>query len=293
MVQYCRKCGAKLDDDSKFCEDCGFSLDDNPTKEKTEDKVNTINDNESIETDDKNKFKTKLPLIVATIAIIMAVFEGLGTPMLMGWNSILMAIGVGVVGGLVGIYLIEKLNEPLIAAVEFVGVGAIIFMLIGRFGEISAILFVIAAIITLYLKGLEVINKKLWIIPVITVIGVFLILILGGVAYQINAENSVTVGNLTQNITYDGYGYYTGYLTGDIKVDSKFDYLSVNINYYDKDGKIIKSNIGWNELNPESGKTYKISNMYFEKTPPAKAEIKVVDSAKSTNPLYTENITLT
>ncbi len=293
MVQYCRKCGAKLDDDSKFCEDCGFSLDDNPTKEKTEDKVNTINDNESIETDDKNKFKTRLPLIVATIAIIMAVFEGLGTPMLMGWNSILMAIGVGVVGGLVGIYLIEKLNEPLIAAVEFVGVGAIIFMLIGRFGEISAILFVIAAIITLYLKGLEVINKKLWIIPVITVIGVFLILILGGVAYQINAENSVTVGNLTQNITYDGYGYYTGYLTGDIKVDSKFDYLSVNINYYDKDGKIIKSNIGWNELNPESGKTYKISNMYFEKTPPAKAEIKVVDSAKSTNPLYTENITLT
>lgn len=293
MVQYCRKCGAKLDDDSKFCEDCGFSLDDDPTKEKTEDKVNTINDNESIETDDKNKFKTRLPLIVATIAIIMAVFEGLGTPMLMGWNSILMAIGVGVVGGLVGIYLIEKLNEPLIAAVEFVGVGAIIFMLIGRFGEISAILFVIAAIITLYIKGLEVINKKLWIIPVITVIGVFLILILGGVAYQINAENSVTVGNLTQNITYDGYGYYTGYLTGDIKVDSKFDYLSVNINYYDKDGKIIKSNIGWNELNPESGKTYKISNMYFEKTPPAKAEIKVVDSAKSTNPLYTENITLT
>ena len=35
MVQYCRKCGAKLDDDSKFCEECGFSLDDDPTKEKT------------------------------------------------------------------------------------------------------------------------------------------------------------------------------------------------------------------------------------------------------------------
>lgn len=292
MVQYCRKCGAELDDDSKFCEECGFSLDDDPTKEKTERKVNAISDNKTIEKDSKNKFITKLPLILAAIAIIMAIFEGLGTPVLMGWDSILSAIGVGIVGGLVGIYLMEKLNEPLIAAVEFVGVGAIIFMFIGRFGEISAILFVIAAIITLYLKGLEVINKKLWIIPVITVVGIFLIFILGGVAYQINAENSVTVGNLTQNITDNGYGYYTGYITGDIKVDSKFDYLSVDIDYYDKDGKIITSSIGWNKINPESGKTYKISNMYFEKTQPVKAEIKVVDSAKSTNPLYTENITI-
>ena len=292
MVQYCRKCGAELDDDSKFCAECGFLLDDDPTKEKTENKLNTITDNKTIETDDKNKFITKLPLIVAAIAIIMAVFEGLGTPMLMGWDSILMAIGVGVVGGLVGILLMEKLNEPLIAAIEFVGVGAIIFMFIGRFGEISAILFIIAAIITLYFKGLNVINKKFWIIPIITVIGIFLILILGGAIYQINAENSVTVGNLTQNITNDGYGYYTGYITGDIKVDANFNYLSVDIDYYDKDGKIITSSIGWNQLNPESGKTYKISNMYFEKTMPAKAEIKVVDSAKSKTPLYTENITL-
>lgn len=292
MVQYCRKCGAELDDDSKFCAECGFLLDDDPTKEKTENKSNTLTDNKTIERDDKNKFITKLPLIVAAIAIIMAVFEGLGTPMLMGWDSILMAIGVGVVGGLVGILLMEKLNEPLIAAIEFVGVGAIIFMFIGRFGEISAILFIIAAIITLYFKGLNVINKKFWIIPIITVIGIFLILILGGAIYQINAENSVTVGNLTQNITNDGYGYYTGYITGDIKVDANFNYLSVDIDYYDKDGKIITSNIGWNQLNPESGKTYKISNMYFEKTMPAKAEIKVVDSAKSKTPLYTENITL-
>ena len=33
--------------------------------------------------------------------------------------------------------------------------------------------------------------------------------------------------------------------------------------------------------------------MYFDKNKPVKAEIKVVDSAKSNNPLYTQNITLT
>jgi hypothetical protein len=32
--------------------------------------------------------------------------------------------------------------------------------------------------------------------------------------------------------------------------------------------------------------------MYFDKTQPVKAEIKVVDSAKSDRALYTENITL-
>ena len=39
--------------------------------------------------------------------------------------------------------------------------------------------------------------------------------------------------------------------------------------------------------------TYKISSMYFEQTPPAKAEIKVVDSYDDDTPLYTENITIT
>lgn len=290
MVQYCRKCGKELEDDAEFCEYCGFSLNDDPTKEKT-DKIITHHDNKPIK-NNKNEFLNKLPLIVAAIASIIAIFEGLGTPMLMGWNSILMAIGVGVIGGLIGIFLMEKLNEPLIAAVEFVTVGAIIFMFIGRFGEISTILFIIAAILTLYFKGLETMNKKLWAIPIITLIGVFAILILGGAAYQMNAENSVSVGNLSQNITNNGYGYYEGYITGDIKVDASFDYLSVDIDYYDAEGKIIDSTIGWNELHPESGHTYKISGWYFKQTQPVKAEIKVVDSAKSKTPLYSENITL-
>ena len=292
MVQYCRKCGKELDDDAEFCEDCGFSLDENPSKEKAKNKIITHKDNKPVETNNKNEFINKLPLILAIISIILAIFEGLGTPMLMGWNYILLAMGVGIVGGLIGIFLMEKLNEPLIAAVEFIVIGAMIFKCIGRFGEISAVLFIITAIVTLYLKGLKTANKKLWAIPIITLIGIFAILILGGAIYQINAENSVTLDNLSQNITNDGYGYYEGYITGDLKVDASFDYLSVDIDFYDADGKIIDSTIGWNELNPESGHTYKISGWYFKQTPPVKAEIKVVDSAKSTNPLYAENITI-
>lgn len=279
MVQYCRKCGQELDDDAEFCVSCGHKLNETPTQNTVKPKGNS-------------EFITKLPLILAIIAIIVSVAEGLGTPMLFGWDNILAAMALGIIGGIIGIVLMEKLDEPLIAAVEFIAAGALIFMFIGRFGEISTVLFIIAAILTLYFKGYYANNKKLWAIPILTVVLVFLIIMAGGALYHINAENSVTVGNVTQNIKNDGYGYFDGSVSGDIHVDSTFDYLEVTINFYDSQDKIIQSTIGWNDANPESGKTYTFDGMYFDQKQPAKAEIKVIDSVSSQTPLYTENITI-
>lgn len=281
MVQYCRKCGNELDDDAKFCEACGYNL--NGTAQ------NEIVKHESA---NKNELTTKLPLILAIIGIIVSVAEGLGTPMLMGWDNILTAMAIGIIGGLLGIILIEKMDEPLIAAVEFIATGALIFMFIARFGEISTVLFIIAAILTLYLKGVYAHNKKLWSIPVLTVVLVFVLLIAGGALYQMNAVNSIEVDNIAQNIKNDGYGYYSGSVSGDIHVDTHFDYLEVTVDFYDSQDKVIYSTIGWNELNPESGKTYTFDGSYFDQKAPVKAEIKVVDSAQSTTPLYSENVTL-
>ena len=292
MVQYCRKCGKELEDDAEFCDSCGFSLNDDPTKNNNTKSMPTQTENKVMENKSKNEFKNKLPLIAACLSIVLCFVECMLTPQLMGWDAILFALGIGIIGGIIGIYLMEKMDEPLIAAVEFIAAGALIFLCIARFGEISAALFMITGVLTLYLKGMYSNNKKLWCIPIITVLLILIILIAGGALSHINAENSVTVGNLSQNITNDGYGYYSGYITGDIKVDSSFDYLSVDVDFYDAEGKIITSNIGWNELNPESGHTYKISSWYFEQSQPVRAEIKVVDSAKSTTPLYSENITI-
>lgn len=286
MVQYCRKCGKELEDEAEFCDSCGFNLNINPVqKETSETKPSNVKT-------DKTEFINKLPLILAIIALIVGVLEGLGTPMLMGWDSIMASMAIALIGGAIGIFLMEKMNEPIIAAAEFVISGALIYMFIGRFGEISAILFIINGILTIYLKGIHNTNKKLWAIPVLTFVLVFVMLIAGGAIYQINAENSVVVENLTHNITDDGYGYYTGYVTGDIHIDSNFDYLSVNVDYYDSENKIIDSNVGWFSLNPQSGNTYKISSWYWEKTEPVKAKISVVDSSNDDTPLYTENITI-
>ena len=284
MVQYCRKCGKELSDDSEFCENCGFQLDENPKNNKEIVKHDS---------DDKNEFVKKLPLILAIIGIIVSIAEGLGTPMIMGWDNILTAMGIGIAGGLIGILLMEKLDEPLIAAVEFIATGALIYMFIARFGEISTVLYIVAAILTLYLKGHYAHNKKLWAIPILTFVLIFGMLVAGGALYQMNAENSVEVGNITQDIKYNGYGYYDGNVYGDIFVGTNFDYLEVTVDFYDSQGKILYSTIGWNELHPTSGKTYKFEGMYFKEKQPVKAEIKVSDSANSATPLYRENITIT
>lgn len=282
MVQYCRKCGKELEDDAEFCDSCGFQLNENPNKENQAAKHDSAN---------KNELVARLPLILAVIGIIVSLAEGMGTPMLMGWDNILTAMAIGVVGGLIGIFLMEKLDEPLIAAVEFIATGALIYMFIGRFGEISTLLFIIAAVLALYFKGHHANRKKLWAVPILTVVVVFALLIAGGALHQMNAENSIAVGNITQNFKND-YGYYDVKVSGDIFVGTDFDYLEVTVNFYDDQGKILYSGIGWNDLNPESGKTYTFEGMYFDEKAPAKAEIKVVDSAKSTTPLYAENITL-
>lgn len=281
MVQYCRKCGKELEDDAEFCDGCGFQLNETPA-ETVESKNPTKN----------TEFITKLPLILSIIGIIVAIAEGLGTPILMGYDNIMVAMAIGIVGGLLGILLMEKLDEPLIAAVEFIATGALVFMFIGRFGEISTVIFIITAVLTLYFKGHYANNKKLWLIPVLTVVLIFVLLIAGGALYQMNAENSIEVGNITQNIKNDGYGYFNGAVSGDIYVGTNFDYLEVTVNFYDSQDKVLYSTIGWNELHPESGKTYTFEGNYFDQKQPVKAEVKVVDSAKSTTPLYTENITL-
>lgn len=39
MVQYCRKCGTELDDDTEFCTECGDDLNESPTKSKKTNRI--------------------------------------------------------------------------------------------------------------------------------------------------------------------------------------------------------------------------------------------------------------
>lgn len=283
MSKFCRSCGKEIDGDSEFCEYCGTKV----NKDTNDNNDTKVNDNPKT----NNDFLVKLPLILAIISILLAIAEVLFTPVIMGYDSIMISGLIAVIGGIIGIYLMEKLNEPLVAAIDFIAVAVVIFMFIGRFGEISVILFIITAILSLYVKGTHVNNRKLFAIPILMVVLLLLILIIGGVAYNINAENSVKVGNITQDSKFS-YNYWNTHVKGDIHIDTSFDYLCVNVNFYDQQNKIIHNTIGWNDIHPQSGKTYTFDGFYFGQTQPVKAELIVTDKSDSSHILYTQNVTL-
>lgn len=53
----------------------------------------------------------------------------------MGEEAIMAAIVLGIIGGVVGIVLMERFDEPLVAAMEFIVTGGLIYIFIARFGE--------------------------------------------------------------------------------------------------------------------------------------------------------------
>lgn len=288
MVKRCRKCGRELEDGAEFCKSCGFQVKNDPASKTKpaksfEDKLNAFKNYNS-------RYLRKLPLTLAVIAIFAAVCEGLATPIIIGLDRIMLEMATGVLASLIGIYLMEKTDEPVIAACEFIVTAILIFILIGGFGEISAILFIITGISVLCIRGLHSSNWRLWSVPVLTFALVLVALMAGGLLTQMSAEDYIAVGNITQNITYDGHGHYIGEVCGDIRVEIFFDYLEVTVSYYDNDGKLIDSTVGWNESDPNSAKTYHFEGKYFHAKKPATAEIRVVDSQTDKTPLYTENI---
>lgn len=266
MSKICESCGEQIPDDSAFCSKCGFKI------------------------NDKHKVSgNKIFPILIIASIVIGILECLTAPVLIGYDLIAVTAAFIIIGGILGYYLLYKKQESFISSIEFIVTAVVIYLLIGRFGEISAFLFVATAIVSLYLNGREYKNKKLIAIPVVTLILPILILVIIGMSYGIMSANAVHVGNVTNNIVYD-FGSYSGSIDGDVHLDSSFDFLTLKVDYIDSNGKIIDTSYGWSEVNPKSGHTYKFSAYYYSDYKPELAKITVTDD--NDNILYNGNITL-
>lgn len=211
--------------------------------------------------------------------------------MFFGIEYICFAIAITILGGLIGIYLTKRTEEYLIASVEFIITGIIVYLCIASFGLLSTILFIVTGILILFTKGTNNNNKKLWAIPILTVVLLVCLILTGGILSSIGASNSIEIGNITYDIKNE-YGYVSGDLKGDLTISSYFDYLEVSVKYYDSSNKIIYSGIAWNENNIEPGQTYHFTSSYFEEVQPTRAEIIVTNDYSGEAPIYTQNITL-
>ena len=125
------------------------SDDENRSSKDTEDKVTG---------NEKNKIIKRIPLIIGLIALSIVVIEILYLPIKLNNFPLLIGGIFSLIIGAFSLYLMERLNKPMLSIFGFISAAVILFIFMGKHGYISTLLFVVTAVLILYIK---LIVKKL------------------------------------------------------------------------------------------------------------------------------------
>ena len=309
MMAFCPKCGSEMADDDVFCRSCGAQIEPlenkNKSKEEKSDLKSSTEEDKSKEASDfKSNILTKeendnklllIPLVLGIIGVLIGIAEGLGCPMLFGWENIITELIIVAVGGCMALFLYFFKKEYFIAGIEFIVTGIMMVFLIGYMAMYGAIMLIIAGILAIVLtKKFNADNNLFYTFPVATVCLVFIILMLfiaSGIANLNELSDSVTVSNVNNSIEYS-YGYYDGYVKGDITFNKSVEDLSMEMQFFDKNGKVLDKTYPLSENNIQAGKTYQFEGLYMKEEQPYKAEIILKNGFEDDSVFYMQNITL-
>lgn len=287
-MAFCPNCGKEIDEDDQFCKGCGSKI-----KEDGDLDLEHAKDLKTESADADNKL-ILIPLVLGIIGVIVGLAEGLSCPMLFGWINIMTEMVIAVVGGCLGIYLFKFKKEYLIAGIQFIITGILMTFLIGNMALIGCIIFIIAGILSIFLtKKYNVDNKVLLIIPAFTVILMLLVaLLMVGVGdyNQSQLADQVTISNVQNTIT-QSYGYYDGSIKGDIYFDVSLDYVSMEVEFMDANGKVLDTTYALMDSTVEAGKTYQFEAIYMKEEKPYKAQISLKNSLDE-DPFYVQEVNL-
>ena len=287
-MAFCPNCGKEIDEDDQFCKGCGSKIksDGNLDLEHTKDL--------KTETADADNKLILIPLILGIVGVIVGIVEGLGCPVLFGWINIMTEIAIAVIGGCLGLFLFKFKKEYLIACIQFIITGILMTFLIGNMALIGCIIFIIAGILSIFLtKKYGVDNKVLLILPAFTVILMILILVLMvgvGEYNQSQLADQVTISNV-ENTIVQSYGYYDGSIKGDIYFDTTLDYVSMEVEFYDANGKVLDKTYALMDTSVEAGKTYQFDAIYMKEEKPYKAQISLKNNVDD-EPFYVQEVNL-
>lgn len=287
-MAFCPNCGKEIDEDDQFCKGCGSKIksDGNLDLEHTKDL--------KTETADADNKLILIPLILGIVGVIVGIVEGLGCPVLFGWINIMTEIAIAVIGGCLGLFLFKFKKEYLIAGIQFIITGILMTFLIGNMALIGCIIFIIAGILSIFLtKKYGVDNKVLLILPAFTVILMILILVLMvgvGEYNQSQLADQVTISNV-ENTIVQSYGYYDGSVKGDIYFDTTLDYVNMEVEFYDANGKVLDTTYALMDTSVEAGKTYQFDAIYMKEEKPYKAQISLKNNVDD-EPFYVQEVNL-
>lgn len=296
---FCPNCGKEIDENDQFCKGCGSKIkpDGDLDLEHSKDlKTNNAEPNAKNESANEDNKLILIPLVLGIIGVIVGLMEGLSCPMLFGWVNIMTEMVIAVVGGCFGIYLFKFKKEYLIAGIQFIITGILMAFLIGNMALIGCIIFLIAGILSIVLtKKYNMDNKVLLALPIFTVILMILVAVLMvgiGDYNQSQLADQVSITNVENTIT-QSYGYYDGYLKGDIHFDTSLDYVSMEVEFYDANGKVLDKTYGLMDTSVEAGRTYQFEALYMKQEKPYKAQISLKNDVLEDEPFYVQEVNLT
>lgn len=293
-MAFCPNCGKEIDEDDQFCKGCGSKIKANGDLDITESKEEKTEVKTDAVSSDDNKL-ILIPLVLGIIGVIVGLAEGLSCPMLFGWINIMTEMVIAVVGGCLGIFLFKFKKEYLIAGIQFIITGVLMTFLIGNMALIGCIIFIIAGILAIVLtKKYNIDNKVLLILPAFTVILMLLVAVLMvgvGEYNQSQLADQVSISNV-QNTIAPSYGYYDGYLKGDVYFDTSLDYVSMEVEFLDENGKVLDTTYANMDTSVEAGKTYQFEAWYMKEEKPYKAQISIKNSALEEEPFYVQEVNL-
>ena len=291
-MAFCPNCGKEIDESDQFCKGCGSKITADGDLDLEHTKDLKTNNAESADVDNK---LILIPLVLGIIGLIVGLAEGLSCPMLFGWINIMTEMVIAVVGGCFGIYLFKFKEEYFIAGIQFIVTGILMTFLIGNMALIGCIIFIIAGILAIVLtKKYNMDNKVLLALPVFTIILMILVAVLMvgiGDYNQSQLADKVSISNVENTIT-QSYGYYDGSLKGDVYFDTTLDYVSMEVEFYDANGKVLHTTYALMDTSVEAGKTYQFEAMYMKQEQPYKAQISLKNSALEDEPFYVQEVNL-
>ena len=204
---------------------------------------------------------------------------------------------VAIVAVIIGI--IEGLNVFSLSGLvpDFVFYGSLaIIIAIGYYGVIGCVIFIVAGVLAIaeYVQTKEEVtpDKKLFLIPVLTIVIIVLFLLASaglGVLDSMAASDSVSFSGLSAAISND-YGVTSGDLTGTLNVDKDFDYLEVKVRFYNSNNLTLYESYAYTGSNVHPGK-YSVDAFYYGNEMPTKAVIEVYNEVNG-DPIHTQNVNI-
>ena len=135
-------------------------------------------------------------------------------------------------------------------------------------------------------------GKKIGIFIIILVVIFLLIAIFS--AGTNTSDNTVNLQVSNLKIVSEGYGLYS--VTGNLVPDQDYDYLEMQVIYYDASGTILdKDSLAWNMVDIKEGQNIKITGSSYCSEKPSKAVVLIFDSSIDTdedNAIYRQEITM-